>query len=158
MAQRHTFCSSTYNLALNCVALHTIVLSSVTQSSSIYAEHTLFLLSSISIMIGLFGMFFITKGQSFRLNSKLQQIIEKALFLLFVACTGAIGNALQNGTLNFVGGVTGLFVGGAIGGIVAGIGALANQVIEKWSSTRLTIFWSSTLHVICHCLSNHNFI
>ncbi len=62
------------------------------------------------------------------------------MLLLFVAVTGAISNAIQNSTFDAFGGrVSSLLIAGAIGGIVAFIGVLVSQEIEKLSSLRLTL-------------------
>ena len=100
-----------------------------------------FLLFITCLVVGIFGFCFIIYGQGHKLSNKLFRALAKgAILILFVSTTGAISNAIQNSTFDVFGSkMFSLLIAGAIGGIVAFIGVLISQEIEKLSPLRLTL-------------------
>ena len=141
---RHFFSSSYTSmnkLAFTLAAFHIFAIPHRVFTSNNAVRILPFLLFIGLLIVGLFGSCFVICGQGHKLAHKIVcNGARSAIFLLFVAVTGAISNVLQNATFDVFGGkLSSLLIGGAIGGIVTIAGAFASQEIEKLSPVCLTI-------------------
>ena len=139
MSRRPTSHALMDKFTFSMTILHAIPTKVLSSKSAV--ELVPFLLFISFLVIGVFGSCFVVYGQGQKFAGKLFCGGAKGtIFLLFVAVTGAISNAVQNTTFDAFGGkMLSLLIGGAIGGIVAFVGVLVSQEVEKLSPLRLTV-------------------